>query len=199
MPFVSSSSEYSYSVIALIVANLTPLVGVFFWGWEFFPIFFFYWLESVVVGLYTVLKMVTADKGRLGAIFLVPFFLVHYGIFTAVHGTFVFALFGPSTILLKNIILAGITLFVSHGISYFSNFIGKKEYLAASPNDLMGAPYRRVVVMHLTIIFGGIFLKAFGAPFVALLLLICLKTCIDVMAHLQERSRYRASGTARPV
>lgn len=54
---------------------------------------------------------------------------------------------------------------------------------------LMSAPYRRVVVMHVTIIAGGFLLAAFGSTAPALALLVVLKTGIDLRAHLQERRK----------
>src|SRR5438094_10610662 len=81
------------SVIALVASNLVPLVGVFVFRWEIFPLLFLFWLENVVVGVSNVLKMLLAapqDLVRWAAkLFIIPFFCVHYGMFTLVHGVFV--------------------------------------------------------------------------------------------------------------
>src|SRR5437667_1139772 len=86
------------SVIALVAANLVPLVGVFVFRWEVFPLLFLFWLENIVVGVSNVLKMLFAaprDPARWAAkLFFIPFFCVHYGGFTAVHGALVIAFFG---------------------------------------------------------------------------------------------------------
>jgi hypothetical protein len=50
----------------------------------------------------------------------------------------------------------------------------------------MKEPYRRIVVMHITIIFGGWFILALGAPAWALVLLVGLKTGVDLAAHRRE-------------
>jgi len=39
----------SPTIIALIVANLVPLVGILFFDWSLFTIMFFFWLESAVI------------------------------------------------------------------------------------------------------------------------------------------------------
>ena len=44
-----------------------------------------------------------------------------------------------------------LALFVSHGISFVYNYFLKGEYKTAKGQDLMGAPYGRVMVMHFTI------------------------------------------------
>src|SRR5882672_10492559 len=86
------------SVIALVAANLVPLVGVFVFHWEVFPLLFLFWMENVVVGVSNVLKMLFAapsDPVRWAAkLFIIPFFCVHYGGFALVHGVFVIAFFG---------------------------------------------------------------------------------------------------------
>jgi hypothetical protein len=51
------------SVIALVLANLIPLAGVFVFHWEVFPLLFLFWLENVVIGIVNVLKMLFASSG----------------------------------------------------------------------------------------------------------------------------------------
>jgi hypothetical protein len=192
------------SVVWLVAVNMVPLAGVFLLGWEVSAILFLYWAENVVIGLFYLLKMKAArgsivksrytvnnrpakDTGRTGLMF---FFLVHYGMFTLVHGVFVFTLFGIPSGKMGWIGLSLLLLFVSHGVSYFHNFIGREEYLRVSYQDLFIQPYARVVVMHLTIILGGSFVKSMGTPPGALLVMVVLKTGIDIVAHLRERKKH---------
>ena len=53
----------SPSVIMLVLANLIPLGGVLFFGWQVFPIMFLFWFENVVVGVFHALKMLLAGGG----------------------------------------------------------------------------------------------------------------------------------------
>ncbi len=53
------------SLFALILANLVPLAGALFRGWDVGQILGVYWLESGIVGFYTVLKM-TMCRGDSG-------------------------------------------------------------------------------------------------------------------------------------
>ena len=50
--------KYKPSVIALIAANVSPLVGVLFLGWSVFAIMAVYWSENVIIGAINVLKMI---------------------------------------------------------------------------------------------------------------------------------------------
>jgi len=195
------------SVIILILANLAPLLGVLFFGWSLFAIMFLYWFENVVIGIFNIPKIIIASKQTikvndsskktvfsslyniLTIVGLILFFELHYGMFTAIHGVFVFALFYEKLESYTGIIIAITALFISHGYSFYSNYIGKKEYKKRHIFiQLMFQPYKRVVIMHLTIIFGGILSMTLGEPIFALIVLIALKTFIDIIAHKKEHN-----------
>ena len=88
------------SVWTLVLANLVPVYGVLALGWDVFPLVLLFWLENVVIGAFNVLRLLVArpDDGGVWAlkVVIVPFFIVHYGLFTMVHGVFVFVLFAGS-------------------------------------------------------------------------------------------------------
>jgi hypothetical protein len=89
----------------------------------------------------------------------------------------------------SSVLVGGIALFISHGASFLFNYIGRGEYLTASPSGQMAAVYGRVVVLHLTILFGAFLVAALGAPIGALFVFVVLKTAFDLGLHLRERSR----------
>jgi len=193
------------SALALVAANLVPLYGVLALGWKVAPILVFYWTENLVIGFFNVLKMARAQgavnapnmtfndrpvtqDSRKGLIF---FFVVHYGGFTLGHGVFVIALFHPELqSLFGEVGLALLVLFTSHGISYRRNFIRSGEYLRASFAKLFWQPYARVAVMHITILAGGALAQKMGSPLGALLVLVVLKTLIDLGGHWLEHRKY---------
>jgi hypothetical protein len=150
---------------------------------------------------------------------LVPFFIVHYGIFWVVHGVFVFTLplfagigrFGGTDLIdgataVGNpafgaiepgaLLLAGIGLAVSHVSSFFLNYIGRREYLRVSPGEQMFSVYGRVVALHLTIIGGGFLIALLGTPVAALAVLVVMKILLDLRLHLRERQRAAAAISA---
>jgi len=183
------------SVLALIAANIYPVIGVIFLGWEAFYLLILFWMENLVIGFYTVLKMFFSspdNSKQAPKAFMIPFFCVHYGIFTSVHGIFVFMLFGGSWQQLMNYQLGwgALALLISHGVSLFYNYLGKGEYKRTSLKDVMEQPYGRVVILHLTIIFGGFLMAMLGSPSVGLIFLIVLKVVIDIRTHLREHDKY---------
>ena len=153
---------------------------------------------------------------HLGKAFLIPFFMFHYGLFWIVHGIFVLVFFGfmggqpfgsagpPSVPLdgfrgfdLAGVAVAAASLSLSHGVSFFVNFLGNREYENVSPDEQMFRPYPRVVVLHATILAGGFLAGYFGAPLVSLVLMVALKTGIDLYAHLREHREAEKPSAAR--
>ncbi len=197
----------SPSSLVLIAANLVPLYGVFALGWEVFPLVLLFWLENVVIGVLNAVRMLLVEPGNpgiwLGKLFMVPFFCVHYGMFTAVHGVFVFALLGgdawvesidglwtlgaaAAAVAELGLGLAVVALAASHVFSLAWNYVLAGEYRHASLQALMHKPYARVVVLHVTILGGGFAAMALGSPLWALLVLLGLKIALDLRAHLAE-------------
>jgi hypothetical protein len=85
------------------------------------------------------------------------------------------------------------SLFLSHGVSFARNYLIAGEYKTSKPKDLMGRPYSRVVVMHIAILAGGFLSFSIGSPAGVLIVLIALKTIIDIKLHLrQHRTPYPA-------
>jgi hypothetical protein len=82
----------------LIAANLLPVAGVWIFGWSPKEVFMVYALETVIIGLFNLLKMgvVTAvrktdtwyngpSRTQQSGLFFMFFFLIHYGLFVAVQ------------------------------------------------------------------------------------------------------------------
>lgn len=185
---------------ALVLANLVPLAGVLFFGWDALALLLLYWLENLVIGVYTLLRMVRAEgfKG-LGA---GAFFVFHYGFFCAIHGVFVLTIasLGAATnpadelfpddaivplmpfLLLANLLewigrempallfLPLLGFVVSHGLSFVEHVIVGGEDEGRSAQKIMGDPYRRIAMMHVAILAGGGMIIALGGGSAALML-----------------------------
>lgn len=206
------------TAISFIVANTVPLLGAIFLDWSVFSLMFLFWIENVIIGMLNVVKMLTAvapeisnDDQTKGArvvflclqIFLACFFTVHYGGFCTVHGVFVFAMFAKGVgdvfqtmrqlLFEQKLAIAVITIFISHLFSMYYNDFRKQERVGTDLLTLMARPYGRIIVLHITIIFGGFAALALGEPMWALILLLLLKTGIDLKAHIKEREKMTGS------
>lgn len=215
----------SLSIVTLMVANLVPLIGVFFLGWDAAAIVLLYWIENLIVGFFNILRMlvvkVESRSKQFQKMFMIPFFCVHFGGFCAVHGFFLMAFFkigspddavapsgawlGPFIFLqlLYSVVMQlwhsrppglewpAVGLFVSHGISFIKNFINGQQYLSQKLGDIMMRPYKRIVLMHVAIIIGGLLVMKLGSPVALLCVLIFLKIGIDIRLHVKS---YRSAG-----
>lgn len=209
------------SGLVLIFSNFVPLYGVFYQGWDAFWIVLLYWSENLIIGFYNVLRMifvrVASPVEHIGKLFMIPFFIFHYGAFCGGHGLFIMTMFkkNPGDIfdklswpfffvfieLLVNVvkkvleifptemIIPFLILFLSHGFSFLYNFFVKGEYKNTNSKDLMGKPYTRIVVLHIAIIAGAFPVMYFGSPVYLLVVLILLKIIIDLYLHNKEHSK----------
>ena len=225
------------SAIALLLANLVPLAGVLWLDWRVLDILMLYWAENVVIGAVNVLRMI-ASRASIGIIdmaedrsglqfsatqraqvsrftskfrlFLIPFFVVHYGMFCWGHYTAVVSLFGnelrESGSGLFGVSLAdawqsplwlGVAaIAISHLLSFHYNFIGRGEYRRTNLMQLMHRPYGRIIALHIAVIAGGFLVTVLGDATWMLLVLILAKSAIDLRMHERERDVF---GPAEPV
>lgn len=205
--YFSGKTTLENSARALTIANLIPLFGVVFFRWSLFGIMFLYWFENIVIGIFNLLKMrraeMVADPSALSKnetytdeqlsafrlVFMI-FFFCHYGLFTVVHGTFVFIIFGPSDLNLLSFAMGIIPLLISHAISYRTNFIGHEEYRKIPVATLFVSPYARITALHLSMLAGGFMVQTLGTPILALAILIIFKITMDISAHRNEHWRH---------
>ncbi|HPS58556.1 MAG TPA: DUF6498-containing protein [Spirochaetota bacterium] len=171
----------SLPVIGVIFFNWHPIVLLIIYWAESAIIGIFNLVMMFISGI--IEKDVFSPSGAgLAAIFC-PFFLFHYGIFMLVHGVFIAVMYmivstgslsgsGESEFELITVIKllspqewtlrgffksefsAVVALFINHLISFYMNFIRIKEYNYTTPPDYMLRPYKRIVVMHITILLG---------------------------------------------
>ncbi len=206
-----SQHRSSITLVALVLANLIPLFGVLRLDWDVGSIVVLYWAENLVIGFYTVIKLLLA--AGLKGLFLVLFFIMHYGGFCGVHGVFVLGLtdFGggspkltpgadwPGPLVFPQMLLnvarqvlaaapdallwAVAALLLSHGVSFMLNYIGAREHKGQTTNAIMTAPYKRIVVLHIAIIAGGFLVISLGSPVGLLIALVALKIAMDIILH----------------
>lgn len=202
------------AAIGLVVANLIPLFGVLFGGWNAHSLLVVYWLESAVVGVESLFKILRAkgddhpeelpqmsfNDTSVNAFVgqakraIASFFVFHYGMFWLVHGVFVLlfpGIGGMDPVSLGVVPLAAAGLVLYHALSYHLNYIGGREYERTGPVTQMVEPYKRVFVLHLTILLGFFGIALVGAPVGALAVMVLVKTALDFWGHWREHERAR--------
>ena len=207
---------YSPTALVLIAANLLPLYGVLILGWAVLPIMVLFWLENIVIGVLNILRILFASPAdasrRVSKFFwfrsslstmacLPPHTACLCLPFSAVNPTRhsvdgLWTIDAARRAITEFSLWPGIgALAASHLFSFFWNYLGQREYQQARPEALMQAPYGRIMVLHVTIILGGLLIQLFHSPLWALLLLIGLKIGVDLRAHLKEHRRRKLRRT----
>jgi hypothetical protein len=204
---ILSPSDWS-----LILANLVPVAGVLFLNWNVKEVFLVYCLETIIIGLFTLLKLLITgiikkkdDWQNGGTTFKQPFwlfmlfFLVHYGMFVAIQMGLFFTVSGIGNqhgITFFNFIskwptlLTGDTYFMlsvfifGYGLRMINEFILSGEYRTASLGYLMFQPYGRIFIQQFTVITGSMFLS-FGAGKIFIILFAAIKIFFEVFVDFE--------------
>ena len=187
-------------IAALLVFNAIPIYGVLNWGWQAFDLIFLYWLENVIIGVFALVRFLVRPyryiTDFIAPVFFAPFFAIHYGLFCAVHGVFVFKLFGDgsetegiqieglltqilSMLQDSHLLMAIGALFAFQVFDWIRDVV-KRGLGSDGIRDMMTSPYRRIVVLHITLIASGFALAAMGEPVIGLIILVVLKTLFDL-------------------
>ncbi|MEM6534172.1 MAG: DUF6498-containing protein [Pseudomonadota bacterium] len=197
--------------MAILVVDLFPIYAVLAFGWDASALVFLYWLENLVIGAVTLARMtaVSARQSPVGLIqmaFLGPFFIVHFGMFCFVHGQFLNmfanAQGGPPE---DNIFLspwglvmraldsgAHMPAFLFAIIALQAYLFGRdfmlgEQYKSSDVHTEMGAPYGRVIVLHIALFVGMAAMIALGQPMIGVLALILLRAAWGVLFTVRRR------------
>jgi len=193
------SSDRSVQLAAAIGSAAVMAVGIVFFAWPTFTVLALYWLENVIIGAFTTLRILAAGAvtGRyFGSLAIAAFFTLHYGFFCLVHGFFVAALFGgirpggsfvdPVLLMVGRIAGDRIGALVVAAMVVAAAADAWRAAKAIDPDDTkavdktMASPYGRIVVLHLVLIGGGMLMMLLQLPSVAALLLVAFKLVYDL-------------------
>jgi hypothetical protein len=191
----------------LIAANLWPVIGAWFWGWNAKEVFVVYCLETIIIGVFNLIKMgiITLvrktdtwyngeSKSQVSGIVFMLFFLAHYGMFVAIQtglfiqvsgmnkdlhaGFFDFFLHWPRYLSADSYsILAGFV--IGYGAKLVLDFLANGEYKRISLMRQMFQPYLRIFIQQVTVILGSMFL-VFGAGKIFILIFAVVKILFEI-------------------
>ena len=202
--------KFLTSSISLVFVNLLPILGAIFLGWDINTLLLIYWSENVVVGIFTVLKMLKVEnifdknnkykievikpqtdpaneKDRKGS--YLGAFLFTYGIFCLIHGIILLTIASESSLnifgLFLNVVISFVLLFISHLVSYKTNYIDKEEYKNTSVVELFIRSFKRIFIIQFTMVI--LFFALRGTDnFVGVTLMVIIKIIADLIGHRSE-------------
>lgn len=210
--FVSMSTEASLPKITLdrgavsvILWNLTPLIGCLFFGWQPISIFICYALETIVIGLFNVLKLVVVyNKGLppkptetgVSGLGIIPFFLVHYfffvfvqlGVFFGISGSLFMAPFKAITDFMdtRSTFIA-LAIYIANCAALFVNdFIATGVYKRRTMAEQMFEPYLRIIIQQFVVILGSMVFQVTGSGWPVLIIFIGIKMYLDLLVRSRD-------------
>lgn len=189
-----------------LCVDLLPIAAVLAFGWGATPLVALYWLENLVIGAFTILRMIgTAFASILSlgmVLFMVPFFFFHYGMFCFGHGVFLYAFTDPSGGMPGPLGLISWALFTAPEMLWFvgaivlvnllflaADFFGRGEYKTSNPSAEMFAPYGRIVTLHVAIILGAGLAFTLDEPLLGVLLLILIRVVFGIVTTVMRRRK----------
>jgi len=202
---------------ASLLVDLLPVIAVVFFGWKAVPLVALYWLENLIIGAFTALRMIGTVAGNIAnlaiALFMVPFFTFHYGMFCFGHGIFLRAfaggdgdIEGPGITGMRSLVDwalstgSHMTWFVTaiiavNALFYLVDFILRGGYRTAEIQVEMFAPYGRIVTLHVAIILGAGLMLAFGQPLLGVLILIVLRVVFGMILNMMRQKKIEGGGS----
>jgi hypothetical protein len=194
-----------YGIVRLfgtLLVNAIPLIGVIWFGWSVFEVLLLYWFENVAIGVAHAARMAISTRTNAAATgwATTVFFMLHYGLFTFVHGVFVLVFFGIVAGGLAEIgpgFLGPVLAISGWQVAFlFIDAASSERFKDRTPEVMMFEPYPRVVALHLTVLAGGWAILELGAPVWALVVLVGVKTLFDLgVAWFDSRRTDSPAGT----
>jgi Family of unknown function (DUF6498) len=173
-------------LLGTLLVNAIPLAGVIWFGWNVFEVLLLYWFENVAIGVAHAARMgiCTRTNAIEDGWSTTAFFMLHYGIFTAVHGVFVFVFFGivgGGLSALTGAFVGPVLGIVGwQGVALWFDSARSEGFKGRTPDDMMFEPYPRVFALHLTVLAGGWLISEVGSPVWALAVLVGVKSLFDL-------------------
>ena len=195
----------------ILAVDLFPIYAVLQFDWDASALVFLYWLENVIVGAVTLLRMLAASTrmGPLGVgslVFFGPFFTVHYGMFCFVHGIFLAVLasmgtggagepdfMGPVSLVQyalgtgQHMVLFAGAIIALQLFLYLRDFLGRGEFRETGITEEMMRPYSRIILLHFGIFVGFGVMLVLGQPMLGILGLIVLRAIWGAYQSYQRR------------
>jgi Family of unknown function (DUF6498) len=190
-----------FALVALVAANLIVAAAAFHGRWGWADVLRVYWIETTIIGIVNVLKMLVwalfrkplntlTDLREAGTrlalvMLLVPYYSAAFFFLVLVLG---FAIHGDG----KEIPRLVLIFALSHGVSFVWNYLGHAEFRSVSFLALLAQPYARLALMAAVFALGFLITRvvpgAGRSTAFAVSVVIC-KLAADLVSHVWEHAR----------
>jgi len=185
---------------SLLIVNIIIICIAVLAGWHASMVLLIYWVQSVVIGFFTFIKLMTYKRKSKWGLFRNIhgglFFSLHYGGFHVVYLLFIFLIFsfvinaktpfvGLAEMFSIGFVFLVLVVFANHLFSFIQH---RKEKVRKGFTKLIFEPYARIFPMHITLMFGVILVVA-GLGVVVLVVFSLIKMYMDLYSHIQKHSK----------
>jgi len=191
----------SFSAISLVIANIFPLFAVLFMGWDVYTVLFLYVVETAVIGVYGIFKLIIVSK--FWSIFVIPLFAFAYGMTLMVPFAIVAAIsdshfkgLKDTSAFFSDVKSGVIAYLISHGISFIFNYIGKKEYKGMTVENQMAASFQRIGLIFVSVLIGFFFYIMKETPLQFILFITVMFVLPISIIHLVKRIKGKKNALA---
>ena len=196
----------------LIMVNLIPVYCVWFEGWNAAQVFIVYCFETVIIGIFNVVKMACVTifvkprhtwqnyqgTSMVSGLFFILFFIFHYGFFVFVQTQIFFGISGIikddsvfgvyrqiPTALGKEGLLMLVIFIAYYTFQTLFDFFLSGEYKTIPMTKLMFQPYGRIFIQQFVVIAGSMFLLLGGGN-VFILILAAVKIGVELFVNVNR-------------
>jgi hypothetical protein len=214
-------ARWGLAELTLVGANLLPLAGLLFLGWKPLEVMIIYWLECVIVWLFTLLKVLmvldpgTGETGSRRAGQIASrllgggFMLAQFAMALFVYGWAIVMVFGgmkavehfqsPGRAIVAMLTAAAgspvvWTLVVSHGCELVMEHRRTQGFRTLDFTRLVYSAFRRMIPVHFMLMIAAGPVMLLGAPALAVAALVVIKIIVDL-----RQLRREQRGDARPL
>ena len=184
--------------IPIIFWNLFPVAGVMFMGWKPESAFICYALETIVVGVFNIFRMLAINyydtngkpkKTVWMCLAMICFFIGHYyflvfiQLFIFFKDSFLYDGLIPAlrSIIQEKSYIIGLAVFVLVNVLSFANgFIRKGMYAKQSMGKQMFEPYGRFLIIQPVVMFGSFLFALTGNGYPVLIIFVVIKMFLEL-------------------
>lgn len=200
----------SPSTLALIAANVVPMAGLCLWGWNISDVLRLGLGEAVVIGVYTLIKAGVADgllfllRGPLAAFAFAFILLWLFGVIEMTAHEIDRLATGsyrrPDYVAIARDLAPALAAFVaSHGVSFVTDFVGRREYRHRDSERIAITFFRHLVPLFAMALTTAFIVAAFGNVGAWFIIVIAIKLGLDLVAHLGEPGTPQPAAPENPL
>ncbi|MEX0895832.1 MAG: DUF6498-containing protein [Patescibacteria group bacterium] len=195
-------------ILPILILNSIPLVGMFFFDWSALQILLSYWTETVVIAVFTVVKIITAQgkvapsiisetqtqesraKSALHFIFFAVLFL--YIFLQTMYNVQAPQLDDPGVLSVlphpdihyQTLVwmMAGYGVF--HLYNFITHFVIKKQYKSVSYAEVQKLYSGKSIALHMALVFGAFLDQYFEIFYIYVVVLVLFKVAGDLNGQL---------------